>query len=91
MPWAAAAFGAVSNGSTVIFRVDLATRVKFKIMFWYTKRHSLVVGGDVEVNNSGKKMRKKPIKLKSGVPDPGSHWVRVGLVAVFTFLMILLL
>ncbi|KAL8506137.1 hypothetical protein ACS0TY_017122 [Phlomoides rotata] len=86
-----AAFGAISNGSTVKFRVHLTTRVKFKIMFWYTKRRSLVVGGDVEVEGSGKKKGKKGIKLKSGVPDLGNSWVRRGAVALFTFLMILLL
>ncbi|KAK6154402.1 hypothetical protein DH2020_008650 [Rehmannia glutinosa] len=86
-PWAAA----VSNGSTVGFRVGLATRVKFKIMFWYTKRHSLVVGGDVAVDGSGGKVKKKGIKLKSGSPEPGSHWVRVGIGAGFSFLVILLL
>ncbi|KAI3466214.1 hypothetical protein Pfo_022877 [Paulownia fortunei] len=76
LPWAAA-LDAVSNGSTVNFRVDLATRVKFKILFWYTKRQSLVVGGDVAVNDSGGKVKKKGIKLKSGAPDLRSHWVRL--------------
>lgn len=92
LPWAAA-LDAVSNGATVSFRVDLATRVKFKIMFWYTPRRSLVVGGDVAVDASGEKVKKKKgVKLKSGAPNPRrSHWVRLGFVAVFTFLTILLL
>lgn len=91
MPWEAA-INEVSNGSTVIFRVDLATRVKFKIMFWYTKRKSLVVGGEVAVDGSGEKQKKKKgIKLKSGTPDPESQWVRVGTLVAFTSFLILLL
>ncbi|KAL2247592.1 UNVERIFIED_CONTAM: Protein NDR1 [Sesamum indicum] len=86
LPWAAA-LDAVSNGSTVSFRVDLATRVKYKILFWYTKRESLVVGGDVAVDDSGGKVKKKGIKLKSGAPDPAT----VGPVFVFSLTMILLL
>ncbi|KAI3456983.1 hypothetical protein Pfo_013646 [Paulownia fortunei] len=90
LPWAAA-IDAVSNGSTVSFRVRLATRVKFKIMIWYTERRSLEVGGDVVVNDSGKKVNKKNIKLKSGAPGPASQWVRVGPLVIFTFLIILFL
>ncbi|KAK4386991.1 protein NDR1 [Sesamum angolense] len=87
LPWEAA-LHAVSNGSTVSFRVDLATRVKYKILFWYTKRESLVVTGDVAVDDSGGKVKKKKgIKLKSGAPDPA----RVGPVFVFSLTMILFL
>ncbi|KAG8386188.1 hypothetical protein BUALT_Bualt03G0123000 [Buddleja alternifolia] len=90
LPWAAA-LDAVSNGSTVRFRVGLATRVKYKIMFWYTKRHSLVVGGDVVVNESGRKVNKKGIKLKSAAPTRGTYWVMmVGPFVVFIFFMNLL-
>lgn len=89
LPWAAA-LAAVSNG-TVIFRVRADTRVKSKIMWWYTKSHSLVVARDVAVNGSGRKVKRKPIKLKSGVPDCGSHWVRIGLVTLFTLFVIFLL
>ncbi|KAG8365042.1 hypothetical protein BUALT_Bualt18G0061800 [Buddleja alternifolia] len=85
LPWAAAR-EAVSNGSTVSFRVGLATRVKYKILVWFTKRQSLVVVGDVAVDGSGEKVKKKGIKLKSGAPD-----MRCRLVIVFTFLVILLL
>ncbi|XP_051124948.1 protein NDR1-like [Andrographis paniculata] len=80
VPWSAA-IGAVSNGSssTVSFSVRLVTRVKYKIVFWYTKRHSLAVAGDVEVNGSGKKVKKKGIKMKkSGAPGPNGD--RVGVV-----------
>ncbi|KAL7087836.1 hypothetical protein ACP275_13G093000 [Erythranthe tilingii] len=90
LPWAAA-LEAVSNGSTVSFRVELATRVKYKIMFWYTKRERLEVGGDVVVNDTGKKVNRKNIKLKSGSPGPASHWVRVGPLLILTLLIILFL
>lgn len=69
VPWDAA-YTAVSNGSTVTFRVGLTTRVRYKILFWYTKRHGLKVGANVDVNNSGQKVNKKGIKLKSGAPEP---------------------
>lgn len=84
LPWAAA-LDAVSNGSVVSFRVRLATKVKFKIMFWYTKRHALDVAGDVQVNATGNKVSKKNVKLKSGAPELLPHWPRV---LVFTFLII---
>ncbi|XP_057795385.1 protein NDR1-like [Salvia miltiorrhiza] len=78
-----------SNG-TVSFRVRAATRVRSKIMLWFTKSHALVVAADVEVGASGEKVKKKSIKLKSGVADPGSRWLRMGvanamLFAVFIF------
>lgn len=69
-PWDAA-FKNVSNGTVSIFRVGLSTKLRFKIIFWHTKRHNLVVGANVEVNNSGKKVSKKGIKLKSGSPEHG--------------------
>ncbi|CAN8258639.1 unnamed protein product [Cochlearia groenlandica] len=55
------------NNMTVlnaVFRVDLETRVRFKILFWKTKRHRIEVGADVEVNEVGVKAYKKGIKLK---------------------------
>ncbi|KAH6764212.1 hypothetical protein C2S52_013118 [Perilla frutescens var. hirtella] len=92
LPWTAA-FAVVSNGtSSVNFRVKVATRVRSKIMLWFTKSHSLVVAGDVAVDGSGGNLKKKKrkIKLKSGVPDRGTHWVRRGHVAAFTFFFVLL-
>lgn len=53
----------------VVFRVDLSTKVRFKILFWKTKRHRLVVGADFVVNDKGKKERHKGTRLKSGVPE----------------------
>ncbi|KAL2524546.1 protein NDR1 [Abeliophyllum distichum] len=60
------AFAAVLNGSKVVFRVDLAGKVKLKRFFSYSRTKALVVGADVEVDGSGNKVRRKAIKLKSG-------------------------
>ncbi|XP_073147929.1 protein NDR1-like [Henckelia pumila] len=75
VPWEEAVT-AVSGGSTVNFGVRLGTRVKFKIVFWYTKWHNLAMVGDVEVGGGGQKVGKKGIKLTSGAPDRGWRWAR---------------
>ncbi|KAL3821570.1 hypothetical protein ACJIZ3_007475 [Penstemon smallii] len=89
VPWEAA-IGAVSNGSRVAFRVGLVTRVRFKIVFWFTKRHNLVVGANVEVDGSGKKIKKKGIRLKSGAPEGRCSHVWIGLLLVLGVLVALL-
>ncbi|XP_010466260.1 PREDICTED: protein NDR1-like [Camelina sativa] len=64
------------NGSAV-FRLDLRTQVRFKIMFWKTKRYGIDVGADVEVNGDGVKAHKKGIKMKksdSSFPLPRSSF-----------------
>ncbi|CAI9756964.1 unnamed protein product [Fraxinus pennsylvanica] len=94
VPWVAA-FEAVSNGSTVAFRVGLATRVKFKILFFYTKRHNLIVKADIPVDDSGKKKNKKGIKLKSNAPLQRSHRLRlefvIGLISFNSLNLVVLL
>ncbi|XP_015577079.3 protein NDR1-like [Ricinus communis] len=56
---------AVSNGSAVI-RVDMATRVRYKIMAWKTKRYTITVGADINITDQGTIINpKKGIKLKS--------------------------
>ncbi|XP_062018206.1 protein NDR1-like [Rosa rugosa] len=62
--WTAVNGSVYPNGSTHL-RVDLETRVRFKIIFWRTKRHRLMVGADVEVNASGTKVNKKDVKLSA--------------------------
>ncbi|KAF8023879.1 hypothetical protein BT93_F1155 [Corymbia citriodora subsp. variegata] len=57
----------VVKNESLVFRVDLATKVRFKIMFWKTKRHRLMVGGNVTLTAQGAKNGKKDVKLKSGV------------------------
>nr|XP_043608064.1 protein NDR1-like [Erigeron canadensis] len=51
-----------------IFRVDLMTGIRFKILFWKTKKHRINVGADFEVSDKGQKVQKKGTRLKSGVP-----------------------
>ncbi|CAA7035841.1 unnamed protein product [Microthlaspi erraticum] len=51
------------NGSAV-FRLDLKTQVRFKIIFWKTKRYGIEVGANVEVNGDGVKANKKGIKMR---------------------------
>ncbi|GFZ06526.1 late embryogenesis abundant (LEA) hydroxyproline-rich glycoprotein family [Actinidia rufa] len=63
-------FGPGQNGSDQVLRVGLVTSVRFKIIFWKTKRHKLVVGAEVKVNEFGKKEYEKGIRLRSGAPEP---------------------
>ncbi|XP_054816476.1 protein NDR1-like [Prosopis cineraria] len=55
------------NGQTY-FRVNFTTSVKYKILLWYTRRHSLWGGANVPVDNSGKKIGKKGIRLGHTIP-----------------------
>lgn len=51
-----------------MFRVELATAVRYKNTFWKTKRHRLVVGANFKVNEHGnlvKRKGNKGIKLSS--------------------------
>lgn len=43
------------------FRVDLVTSVRFRILFFKTKRHRLVIGADFEVNDRGMNVDKVKI------------------------------
>lgn len=65
----------VFNGSNPVFRVDLATKVRFKIVEFKTKRHKLVVRADVKLNSDGHKVEKKGIKLRSGAPQPKNRYI----------------
>ncbi|XP_055815344.1 protein NDR1-like [Solanum dulcamara] len=58
MPWDDA-IKVVSNGSKAIFRVDVSSRIKYKITFWYTKKHNYFVENKVEVDNTGKSSAKQ--------------------------------
>ncbi|PIA31904.1 hypothetical protein AQUCO_04700042v1 [Aquilegia coerulea] len=50
-----------------VFRVDVKTAVRYKIIFWKTKHHSIKVGSNLTVNDMGAlvKKKKKGVKLKS--------------------------
>lgn len=85
--WKAANREVSANGK-VVFRVELATALRFKILAWKTKRHRFIVGADVEVNNQGAKEKKKGIKLSGGPKLLAFYSVQVG---VFVNLLALLL
>ena len=48
-----------------LVEVDLKTAIRFKILFWNTKRHKLDLRGEFTVDNVGKKVSKKGTRLKS--------------------------
>ncbi|XP_043720728.1 protein NDR1-like [Telopea speciosissima] len=71
----AAAVKTVSSNGTVSFRVDLGTKVRYKIVGRKTRRHKIKVQGDVSVDKQGKKTHKKSIKLKSAAHGGGGcNW-----------------
>ncbi|XP_004228725.1 protein NDR1 [Solanum lycopersicum] len=53
MPWDNAIKDA-SNNSKAIIRVDVRTKIRYKIIFWYTKRHNYFVENKVEIDDTGK-------------------------------------
>ncbi|CAJ1956788.1 unnamed protein product [Sphenostylis stenocarpa] len=53
----------------VVYRVDFTTSVKYKIVWWYTKRHPLWGGANVEMNDSGLKVYGKPVRLGGKIPE----------------------
>lgn len=73
----------VRANKTALFRVDLATAVRFKIMAWKTKRHRLVVGADLEVDESGTKVKPKKGAKLSGARKNGCFSLQVGVLINF--------
>ncbi|KAF8410684.1 hypothetical protein HHK36_003217 [Tetracentron sinense] len=78
-----------ADSNEAVFRVDLETAVRYKIMAWQTKRHTIRVSGNVTVNGQGTKSSKKGVKLKSRAPEHvGYRTPRLGL-AVLSALFLL--
>ncbi|XP_057950572.1 protein NDR1-like [Malania oleifera] len=77
VPWKA-----VPRNGSAVFRVDLETKVRFRILVFKTKRHGIKVGAPVEVNDQGTKVNRKGIKLKSGAPDDGCHPALLGFLGI---------
>ncbi|KAL5730939.1 hypothetical protein ACHQM5_003715 [Ranunculus cassubicifolius] len=75
VPWEEARKG-VLNGSKVVFRVDLKTRVRYTTTLWIKKRKTIMVGKTLEVNDAGEMVKKgdKGVKL-SGAPGKVSYGV----------------
>ncbi|KAL1555596.1 protein NDR1-like [Salvia divinorum] len=63
VPWEDAV-GAVSAGGTVGFRVDLAARMRFKVLFWYSKEKKVRVLADVAVDDSGFKAGGDDVRMR---------------------------
>ncbi|KAL9145208.1 hypothetical protein ABFS82_13G025900 [Erythranthe guttata] len=82
VPWETAV-EEVLNGSTAVFRVDLAARPRFMFWFWYSKKKNVRIGADVEVDGSGMKVKKEYIRLDSGASPVG-----VGNFLTFTSLLV---
>ncbi|EYU24883.1 hypothetical protein MIMGU_mgv1a024087mg [Erythranthe guttata] len=72
---------AVSNGSTVVFRVDLATVVTFHSL--NTKKKDVRIGADVEVDGTGLKLKREDIRLDSAASRRG-----VGIFVLFLSLLV---
>ncbi|XP_010267775.1 PREDICTED: protein NDR1-like [Nelumbo nucifera] len=79
----------VSNNRTVVFQVDLATAVRFKTIWWKTKRHRMSVGGDVHVNREGMTADNKDIELKSSGAEFGCYHTPAAMLALVVLLLIL--
>ncbi|XP_022139632.1 protein NDR1-like [Momordica charantia] len=62
---------AVRRNGSAVFRLDLATAVRYKILFWKTKRDNLRVGAEVKVNAQGAKEYPHGITLSSGAAVAG--------------------
>lgn len=80
-----------ANGSA-FFRVDMATKLRFRIMFWKTKRHKLTLWTSVEVDSQGaipKDHQKKGFRLKSGAPENGGGGAQMGLLVGLMVLVLL--
>ncbi|CAK9150285.1 unnamed protein product [Ilex paraguariensis] len=90
VPWDEA-LKAVSNGSLAVFRVDLVTAVRFRIIGFKTKRHKLDLKANVEVDGTGDKLKKKKgIRLKSGAPELDCYHARVVLSVILSAFVLLL-
>ncbi|KMS98507.1 hypothetical protein BVRB_4g092000 [Beta vulgaris subsp. vulgaris] len=79
-----------ATATTAVFRVELNTLVRFKIVFWKTKRHRLDLKADLLVNEQGsliKRKKKKGIKLTSGVGNSMScsKFMLLGVLGVLIF------
>ncbi|OAY55046.1 protein NDR1 [Manihot esculenta] len=77
---------AISNGSA-IFRVDIATAVRYKIMAWKTKRHRITVGADVNINDQGTQVNPdKRIKLSNAEMIGSSYGKTIGILLFLFYL-----
>ncbi|OVA11158.1 Late embryogenesis abundant protein [Macleaya cordata] len=88
VPWETAK-QEVSNGTT-IFRVDLATAVRYKIMAWKTGRHKMKLGVNVTVNDQGLKTAKKGVELSCASVHVNDCTTRVSVALLVLILLFLI-
>ncbi|KAL8461275.1 hypothetical protein ACS0TY_032665 [Phlomoides rotata] len=72
LPWKEAALGDLSRGSTAEFRVDVAAKAKLKNWLWYFKKRRITAGGKVGVDDTGRKVSREAIELRSGEGRPSA-------------------
>lgn len=68
-----------ARNESAVFRVELQTQVRFKIVFWTTKRRRLAVRANVTVDKSGAKNTTRDIKLRSDATETGNNSGKVGI------------
>ncbi|KAF6136228.1 hypothetical protein GIB67_001637 [Kingdonia uniflora] len=67
----------VLNETVVVFRVDLVTAVRYKVVFWKSGHHKMSVGGNVSVDDQGNQSTKKGVKLSCAQqPYVYDKWVQ---------------
>ena len=72
----------VNRSTTTFFRVDLATSVRYKILMFKTKRDTIRVGLNFEVNGTVIKVNPKDLKLKSNANKIRSYYGQMGVFLV---------
>uniref|UniRef100_M1CEM5 NDR1 n=1 Tax=Solanum tuberosum TaxID=4113 RepID=M1CEM5_SOLTU len=74
MAWDAALKN-VTNTSKVVFRVDVATRVSYKIIFWFGKKHNFTVENKtLEVDSTGGIHGHHPQTVRGPTVHPIGPW-----------------
>ena len=87
-----AATEVVSENATAVFRVELATAVRYKHILWKSKRHRLVVAAEVQVNDRGSLVKlkgNKGIKMSSGAAKIEDCFNVVGILGILAFVHVL--
>ncbi|GLT77505.1 hypothetical protein SLA2020_490800 [Shorea laevis] len=80
--------GLYPNG-TAEFQLDMVTQVRFKILFWRTKRHQINVKAKFAVDDKGTKVnprKKKDVPLTSTAPKRGYCNLVMGILVNFVIL-----
>ncbi|XP_048497853.1 protein NDR1-like [Beta vulgaris subsp. vulgaris] len=79
------------TAAMMVFRVELATAVRYKHLLWKSKRHHLVVGADLKVNDQGSLVKGKGNKgitliSKAGNNNNKSRFELLGMLDILVFI-----